>query len=43
MPENGTTDIKVQLADKKDIENVSNLNSRLDLGIEKLTDVSTSN
>jgi predicted RNase H-like nuclease (RuvC/YqgF family) len=27
---------------KKDIENVSNLNSRLDLAIEKLTDVSTS-
>ena len=43
MPENGTTDIKVQLAGlKKDIENVSNLNSRLDLAIEKLTDVSTS-
>ena len=43
MPENGTTDIKVQLAGlKKDIENVSNLNSRLDTAIEKLTDVSTS-
>ena len=29
--ENGNTDIKVQLARlKKDIENVSNLNSRLD-------------
>tara|TARA_A100001011_G_scaffold18991_1_gene19460 strand:+ start:391 stop:822 length:432 start_codon:yes stop_codon:yes gene_type:complete len=44
MPEqNGTTDIKVQLAGlKKDIENVNNLNSRLDLAIEKLTDVSTS-
>ena len=27
---------------KKDVENVSNLNSRLDLAIEKLTDVSTS-
>ena len=27
---------------KKDIENVSNLNSRLDTAIEKLTDVSTS-
>ena len=41
--ENGNTDIKVQLAGlKKDIENVSNLNSRLDLAIEKLTDVSTS-
>ena len=43
MPENGTTDIKVQLEGlKKDIENVSNLNSRLDTAIEKLTDVSTS-
>ena len=43
MPENGTTDIKVQLAGlKKDIENVNTLNSRLDLAIEKLTDVSTS-
>ena len=44
MPEqNGTTDIKVQIAGlKKDVENVSNLNSRLDLAIEKLTDVSTS-
>lgn len=43
MPENGTTDLKVQLEGlKKDIENVSNLNSRLDLAIEKLTDVSTS-
>ena len=41
--ENGNTDIKVQLAGlKKDIENVSNLNSRLDTPIEKLTDVSTS-
>ena len=43
MPENGTTDLKVQLEGlKKDIENVSNLNSRLDTAIEKLTDVSTS-
>ena len=43
MPENGTTDIKVQLEGlKKDIENVSHLNSRLDTAIEKLTDVSTS-
>lgn len=44
MPEqNGTTDIKVQIEGlKKDVENVSNLNSRLDLAIEKLTDVSTS-
>ena len=43
MPENGTTDIKVQIAGlKKDIENVNTLNRRLDLAIEKLTDVSTS-
>tara|TARA_X000000368_G_scaffold248028_1_gene195879 strand:+ start:780 stop:1214 length:435 start_codon:yes stop_codon:yes gene_type:complete len=40
---NGTTDIKVQLAGlKKDVENVNNLNARLDTAIEKLTDVSTS-
>jgi chromosome segregation ATPase len=38
-----TTDIKIQLEGlKKDIENVSNLNTRLDTAIEKLTDVSTS-
>lgn len=43
MPENGTTDLKVQIEGlKKDVENVANLNSRLDLAIEKLTDVSTS-
>ena len=43
MAENVTVDLKVQLEGlKKDIENVSNLNSRLDLAIEKLTDVSTS-
>ena len=43
MPENGTTDIKVQLEGlKKDIENVNNLNGRLDQAIEKLTEVSTS-
>ena len=43
MPEQGTTDIKVQIAGlKKDIENVNTLNGRLDLAIEKLTDVSTS-
>ena len=41
--ENGNTDIKVQIAGlKKDIENVNQLNGRLDLAIEKLTDVSTS-
>lgn len=38
-----TTDLKVQIAGlKKDIENVNNLNTRLDTAIEKLTDVSTS-
>jgi chromosome segregation ATPase len=43
MAENGTTDLKVQIAGlKKDVENVNNLNSRLDTAIEKLTDVSTS-
>lgn len=40
---NGTTDLKVQIEGlKKDIENVNNLNNRLDTAIEKLTDVSTS-
>ena len=43
MIENGTTDIKVQLKGlKKDIENITALNSRLDTTIEKLTDISTS-
>src|SRR6056300_780959 len=38
-----TTDLKVQIAGlKKDIENVNNLNSRIDTAIDKLTDVSTS-
>src|SRR6056300_263495 len=37
------TDLKVELVGlKKDIENVNNLNSRLDVAIDKLTDVSTS-
>ena len=37
------TDVNVQLTGlKKDIENVTNLNARLDTAIEKLTDVSTS-
>ena len=36
------TDVKVQITGlKKDIENVTNLNVRLDTAIEKLTDVST--
>jgi len=43
MAENGTTDLKVELAKvKKDIENVNSLNGRIDSAIEKLTDVSTS-
>ena len=43
MPENGTTDLKVQLEGlKKDVEKVNNLNDRLDTAIQKLTDVSTS-
>ena len=43
MVENGTTDLKVELAKvKKDIENVNSLNGRIDNAIEKLTDVSTS-
>ena len=38
-----TTDLKVQIEGlKKDIENVNKLNERLDVAIEKLTDVSTS-
>ena len=37
------TDVNVQITGlKKDIENVTNLNMRLDTAIEKLTDVSTS-
>ena len=43
MPENGTTDIKVQLESlRKDVENVNSINNRLDTAIDKLTDVSTS-
>ena len=43
MAENGTTDLKVELAKvKKDIENVNSLSGRIDNAIEKLTDVSTS-
>ena len=43
MAENGITDLKVQIEGvKKDVENVSNLNIRLDTAIQKLTDVSTS-
>ncbi len=43
MPENNHTDIKVQLATlKQEIENVNSIQSRLDIAIDKLTDVSTS-
>jgi predicted transcriptional regulator len=43
MPENGTTDIKVQLESlRKDVESVNSINNRLDTAIDKLTDVSTS-
>jgi len=43
VAENGHTDIKVQLEGlKKDVENVHNINNRLDTAIDKLTDVSTS-
>ena len=43
MADNGTTALKVQIEGvKKDVENVSNLNTRLDTAIQKLTDVSTS-
>ena len=36
-------DLAIKIAEiKKDVENVSTLNSRLDTAIEKLTDVSTS-
>ena len=42
MAEN-STDLKVEITGlKKDIEQVNNLNGRLDTAIEKLTDVSTS-
>jgi len=43
MTETTHTDLKVQIEGlKKDIENVNKLNERLDVAIEKLTDVSTS-
>lgn len=43
MIENGTTDIRVELEGiRKDLENVSSINSRLDTAIEKLADVSSS-
>jgi archaellum component FlaC len=40
--ENDNLDIRVELQGiKKDLENVGNINNRLDTAIEKLTDVST--
>jgi chromosome segregation ATPase len=40
---NGTIDLRVEIEGiKKDLENVGNINNRLDTAIEKLTDVSTS-
>ena len=37
MADNGTTDLKVQIESvKKDVENVSNLNTRLDTGYTKI-------
>jgi chromosome segregation ATPase len=43
MPDNQHTDIRVQLESlRKDIENSTSIQSRLDTAIDKLTDVSTS-
>jgi predicted nucleic acid-binding Zn-ribbon protein len=40
---NGTIDLRVEIEGiKRDLENVGNINNRLDTAIEKLTDVSTS-
>ena len=40
---NGTVDLRVEIEGiKKDLENVGNINNRLDTAIEKLTDFSTS-
>jgi hypothetical protein len=42
MPDDISTDLKVQLEGvKKDIEGVTNIQGKLDLAIDKLTDVST--
>ena len=39
---NGTIDLRVEIEGiKRDLENVGNINNRLDTAIEKLTDVST--
>ena len=43
MPDNVTTDIRVQLATlKQEVENVNSIHGRIDTAIDKLTDVSTS-
>ena len=43
MADNGTTDIRVELATlKQELENVNSIQGRLDTAIDKLTDVSTS-
>ena len=40
---NGTIDLRVEIEGiKRDLENVGNINNRLDTAIEKLTDVSSS-
>lgn len=42
MAENNVTDLRVEIEGiKKDLENVSSINGRLDTAIEKLTDVSS--
>jgi len=42
MADNGTTDIRVELATlKQEIENSKDIQGRLDTAIDKLTDVST--
>jgi archaellum component FlaC len=43
MIDNNVTDLRVEIEGiKKDLQNVSNINERLDTAIEKLTDVSSS-
>jgi len=43
MADNNVTDLRVEIEGiKKDLQNVSNINERLDTAIEKLTDVSSS-
>jgi len=43
MPERDTTEIKIDIESlKKDLENVNNIQGKLDTAIDKLTDVSSS-